>query len=215
MDAISVVVTPREAQLHIEQRQREEESKKYAQRKARERQQQLAEAGLFGELDGSRKLMNTAVDQAIEGFDNFLKAEHDPRSKTAKLLPIFFTLSQEDRSILVSDALDLMLNSVDNVNLAGIIHRLGDLVELTVNFAKERKRNAKLTRRIKESLEKQANADGRKRVIQYNLKVNTQTWEPWDDEVKVVLGQILFHVMMESTDLFQTETKEVQDTNYF
>ena len=210
-----VEVTPDEALMHLKQREREEASRIYAQKKAREQQQRLAEAGMYGELDGSRKVVTLAVDDAIEGFERFLEEKHNPRSKTARLLPVFKSLSLVDRATLISDSLDLMLNSVDSVNLSSIIHRLGELVEVTVNFTKERKANSKLTQILKEKLEKQANAAGRIRTIKYELKVNTQTWERWDAEVKVVLGQILLHVIMDSTDLFDTETKEVIDSGGF
>ncbi|MCV5899745.1 hypothetical protein OFN63_26925, partial [Escherichia coli] len=121
-----------EAQLHLIQRQREEEAKAYARKKARERQQQLASMGMYGDLDGSRKEVQSQLDKAIEGFEKFLEGKYHSLSKTAKLLPILKTIPKKDRETLISDALDVMLNSVDNVSLTGVVHRLGDLVEVSV-----------------------------------------------------------------------------------
>lgn len=212
---ISIEVSPEEAQLHLIQRQREEEAKAYARKKARERQQQLASMGMYGDLDGSRKEVQSQLDKAIEGFEKFLEGKYHSLSKTAKLLPILKTIPKKDRETLISDALDVMLNSVDNVSLTGVVHRLGDLVEVSVNFIREREANSKLTAKLKRALEQQSSAAGRMRTIQYTLRVNHQTWEEWNPDVKVVLGQIILHVLMESTDLFETETREVHTSSYF
>lgn len=212
---ISIEVSPEEAQLHLIQRQREEKAKAYARQKARERQQQLASMGLYGDLDGSRKEVQSQLDKAIEGLENFLEAKYNSLSKTAKLIPILKKIPKKDREILVSDSLDLLLNSIDTVTLTGIVHRLGDLVEVSVNFIREREANSKMTAKMKRLLEQQSSADGRIRTIKYALRVNHQTWEEWKPDVKVVLGQILLHVLMESTDLFETETREVSTSSYF
>ncbi|KAB0285438.1 hypothetical protein F2P58_23265 [Vibrio fortis] len=215
METITVEVSPEEVKLHVAQRKREEASKKYAQKKARERQQALAEAGLYGDLDGSRKEAATAVDKAVEGFEAFLKEDHDSRSKVAKYIPVFLLLNASERAVLVSDAVDLMLSAVDNVNLTGIVHRLGDLTEVSVGFMKQRRENAKRTRQLQQLLDQQSSVGGRLKAIKYELKVNTKTWTGWDEEVKVLLGQILFHIVMESTDLFVTETREAAGVSYF
>lgn len=215
MESEVVEVSAEELAAHLLQRQREENAKKYAQKKARDRQQALANAGLIGELDAVQKEVMTSVDKAVEGFEKFLSMEHTKTSKVAKFLPLFTVMSQEDRATLISDSLDVMLNSIDVVNVSGIIHRLGDLVELSVNFIKQREKDKKMTQRLEQVLEKQNNASSRAKTIKYSLKVNSQTWKEWDIAVKVSLGQILFHCILEYTDLFETEQKETTSPSFF
>ncbi|EOG7618250.1 hypothetical protein ACLINM_000562 [Vibrio parahaemolyticus] len=215
MESEVVEVSAEELAAHLLQRQREENAKKYAQKKARDRQQALANAGLIGELDAVQKEVMTSVDKAVEGFEKFLSMEHTKTSKVAKFLPLFTAMSQEDRATLISDSLDVMLNSIDVVNVSGIIHRLGDLVELSVNFIKQREKDKKMTQRLEQVLEKQNNASSRAKTIKYSLKVNSQTWKEWDIAVKVSLGQILFHCILEYTDLFETEQKETTSPSFF
>ncbi|OHX45748.1 hypothetical protein BB048_01430 [Vibrio parahaemolyticus] len=215
MESEVVEVSAEELATHLLQRQREENAKKYAQKKARDRQQALANAGLIGELDAVQKEVMTSVDKAVEGFEKFLSMEHTKTSKVAKFLPLFTAMSQEDRATLISDSLDVMLNSIDVVNVSGIIHRLGDLVELSVNFIKQREKDKKMTQRLEQVLEKQNNASSRAKTIKYSLKVNSQTWKEWDIAVKVSLGQILFHCILEYTDLFETEQKETTSPSFF
>ncbi|EPO2258067.1 hypothetical protein ACT7JV_002219 [Vibrio parahaemolyticus] len=215
MESEVVEVSAEELAAHLLQRQREENAKKYAQKKARDRQQALANAGLIGELDAVQKEVMTSVDKAVEGFEKFLSMEHTKTSKVAKFLPLFTVMSQEDRATLISDSLDVMLNSIDVVNVSGIIHRLGDLVELSVNFIKQSEKDKKMTQRLEQVLEKQNNASSRAKTIKYSLKVNSQTWKEWDIAVKVSLGQILFHCILEYTDLFETEQKETTSPSFF
>ncbi|HFQ5360126.1 hypothetical protein [Vibrio vulnificus] len=207
ISTITIEVSPEEANLHLLQRQREEESKKYAREKARKRQQQIAKMGLYADLDGARKEVDSQLDKAINGFEKFIEGKHHSLSKTGKLIPLFKALSKKDREALVSDALDTMLNSVDNVSVTGVIHRLGDLVELSLNYVKEREANSQLTRSIKKMLEQQSTSGGRMKTLRYQLRMNQQTWSEWEPNVKVTCGQILFCIIMDSTDLFDSEAK--------
>ncbi|HHJ3231196.1 hypothetical protein HJ067_19640 [Vibrio parahaemolyticus] len=215
ISTVTIEVSPEEAHLHLLQRQREEEAKRYAREKARKRQQQIANMGLYADLDGTRKEVQSQLDKAINGFEEFIEGKHHSLSKTGKLIPLFKALTKKDREALVSDALDTMLNSVDNVSVTGVIHRLGDLVELSLNYVKEREANSQLTQSMKRMLEQQSTSGGRMKTLRYQLRMNQQTWSEWDQNVKVTCGQILFCVIMESTDLFDTETREVNTNCYF
>lgn len=209
ISTVTIEVSPEEAHLHLLQRQREEEAKRYAREKARKRQQQIASMGLYADLEGTRKEVQSQLDKAVEGFEKFIEGKHHFLSKTGKLISLFKALSKKDREALVSDALDTMLNSVDNVSVTGVIHRLGDLVELSLNYVKEREANSQLTRSIKKMLEQQSTSGGRMKTLRYQLRMNQQTWSEWEPNVKVTCGQILFCIIMESTDLFDTEIREI------
>lgn len=196
--------------LEIWQLENEANVKAEAQEKARKEQERLIEQGLLGESVAADKIITKATTRVTEALNEYIEQTLTPqRGKPSKSIPackVLKKFTEKELRNIVGDSIAMCLNGVGITPENTLIHQIGEHIEHTFQLREFHRQDKKAAEFLREQLKKRnGNTKQNYKALEYSLSANRLEWKPWKNHQVVLVGQIVFQLIINSSELFDLQ----------
>tara|TARA_Y100001960_G_C14784209_1_gene890260 strand:+ start:2657 stop:3304 length:648 start_codon:yes stop_codon:yes gene_type:complete len=197
-------------ELELWQLENEANVRREAQEKKRREQEELIKSGLLSEAQSAGNVITQATVRVVKALEEYIQETLTPsRGKPSKSVPacrVLSMLDARDHYNMTADCIAMCLNGVGTLSDNALIHAFGEHVEHEFMLRSYREQDRKAAEFLKESMTKQAKtAKQRYKQVAYSLSANRMQWQPWSVEHRVLIGQIIYQLIIDHSDLFEVE----------